>query len=139
DTEAESAVKASLLESPVAGTDSINVWCRQGVIVLAGVVAPGSNAGAAAVQIARTTPGVASVETFFVSDQPSEANDLEIEAKIKAAFAGAPHVMEERASVGVYGGHVVLVGVVENPAKIDEYVAEARSVPGVVALSRDIA
>ena len=131
DTEAESAVKASLLASPVAGTDSINVWCRQGVIVLAGVVPPGAPSGAAAVQIARTTPGVASVETFYVSNRPSEASDLEIEGEIKAAFAADPDVMEERASVGVYGGHVVLVGVVEDPSKIDEYVADAHSVSGV--------
>jgi len=131
DTEAESAVKASLLASPVAGTDSINVWCRQGVIVLAGVVPPGSQAGDAAVQIARTTPGVASVEIFFVSQQPSEAGDLEIEGEIKAAFAADPNVMEERASVGVYGGHVVLVGVVKDPSKIARYVADAQSVSGV--------
>ena len=131
DTEAESAVKASLLASPVAGTDSLNVWCRQGVIVVAGVVPPGSQAGATAVQIARTTPGVASVETFFVSSRPSEASDLEIEGEVKAAFATDPNVMEERASVGVYGGHVVLVGVVKDPSKIDEYVADAQSVSGV--------
>ena len=131
DTEIESSVKASLLASPVAGTGSLNVWCRQGVVVLAGVVPPGSPAGAAAVQIARSTPGVASVETFFVSHRPSEASDLEIEAEIKAAFAADPNVMEERASVGVYDGHVVLVGVVRDPARIDEYVADAQSVPGV--------
>ena len=131
DTETESSVKASLLASPVAGTDGLNVWCRQAVIVLAGVVPPGSQAGAAAVQIARTTPGVASVETFFVADRPSEASDLEIEGEIKAAFAADPNVMEERASVGVYGGHVVLVGVVEDPSKIDRYVADAQSVNGV--------
>ena len=75
--------------------------------------------------------GVVRVETFFVSHRPSEASDLEIEAEIKAAFAADPNVMEERASVGVYGGHVILVGVVEDPGKIDEYVADAQSVPGV--------
>ena len=71
------------------------------------------------------------VETFFVSHRPSEASDLEIEAAIKATFAADPNVMEERASVGVYGGHVILVGVVEDPGKIAEYVADAQSVPGV--------
>ena len=39
--------------------------------------------------------------------------------------------MEERASVGVYDGHVILVGVVTDPTRIDEYVADARSVSGV--------
>ena len=131
DTEIESAVKASLLASPVPGTGSLNVWCRQSVVVLAGVVPPGSPAGGAAVQIARSTPGVVRVETFFVSRGGSEASDLEIEGEIKAAFAADPNVMEERASVGVYNGHVILVGVVDNPAKIDEYVADAQSVSGV--------
>jgi osmotically-inducible protein OsmY len=131
DTETEAAVKANLLSSPVPGTGSLTVWVRQGVVVLAGVVPPGSPAGRAAVEIARGTSGVARVETFFVSQRPSESSDLEIEAKIKAAFVTDPNVMQERVSVGVYGGHVVLVGVVQDPAKIDEYVADAQSVSGV--------
>jgi osmotically-inducible protein OsmY len=131
DTETEASITASLLASPVPGTGSLNTWCRQGVVVIAGVVPPGSPAGAAAVQIARSTPGVARVETFFVSHEPSKASDLEIEAKIKATFAADPKVMEERASVGVYNGHVILVGVVRDPGRIDEYVADAQSVSGV--------
>jgi osmotically-inducible protein OsmY len=131
DTETEASVKASLLASPVPGTGSLTVWCRQGVIILGGVVPPGSPAGRAAVQIARSTSGVVRVETFFVSHQPSETSDLEIEAKIKAAFAADPAVMEERASVGVWDGHVVLVGVVKDPGRIDEYVTDAQSVSGV--------
>lgn len=131
DTETEGSIKAALLASPVQGTGSLNVWCRVGVVVLAGVVPPGSPAGAAAVQIARSTPGVVRVETFFVSRRPSEASDLEIEGEIKATFASDPNVMEERASVGVYDGHVVLVGAVKDPGRIDAYVADARSVSGV--------
>lgn len=131
DTETEGSITAALLASPVQGTASLNVWCREGVVVLAGVVPPGSPAGAASVQIARSTPGVVRVETFFVPRRPSEASDLEIEAAIKATFASDPNVLEERASVGVYDGHVVLVGVVKDPSRIDEYVADARSVSGV--------
>jgi osmotically-inducible protein OsmY len=131
DTETEASVKASLLASPVSGTGSLNVWVRQGVVVLAGVVPPGSPAGRAAVGVARGTSGVARVETFFVSPRPSEARDLEIEAKIKAEFVADPNVMQERVSVGVYDGHVVLVGVVESAQRIDEFVSDAQSVSGV--------
>jgi hyperosmotically inducible protein len=131
DTEIEASIKTSLLASPVPGTGSLEVWCRQGVVVLGGVVPPGSPAGAEAVRIARATPNVVRVETFFVSHRPSEASDLEIEAEIKAAFAADPNAMEARVSVGVWGGHVVLVGVVRDPNKIDEYVADAQSVSGV--------
>src|SRR5262245_66060114 len=131
DTEIEASIKTSLLASPVPGTGSLSVWCRQGVVVLGGVVPPGSPAGAEAVRLARETPGVSRVETFFVSHRPSEASDLEIEAKIKAAFAADPNVMEERASVGVYDGHVILVGVVKDPDRVQEYIADAQSVAGV--------
>ena len=66
DTQAEVQIKAALLASPVSGTSGIDVYCRQGVVVLVGVVPPGSQAGQAAVQIARQTPGVKRVETYFV-------------------------------------------------------------------------
>ena len=47
DTQAEVQIKAALLASPVRGTSGIDVYCRQGVVVLVGVVPPGSQAGQA--------------------------------------------------------------------------------------------
>jgi len=58
DTQAELQIKAALLASPVRGTSGIDVYCRQGVVALVGVVPPGSQAGQAAVSIARQTSGV---------------------------------------------------------------------------------
>jgi osmotically-inducible protein OsmY len=55
DTQAELQIKAALLASPVRGTSGIDVYCRQGIVVLVGVVPPGSQAGQAAVSIARQT------------------------------------------------------------------------------------
>ena len=37
DTEAEVQIKAALVASPVRGTSGIDVYCRQGVVVLVGV------------------------------------------------------------------------------------------------------
>ena len=45
DTQVEVQIKAALLASPVKGTSGIDVYCRQGVVVLVGVVPPGSQAG----------------------------------------------------------------------------------------------
>src|ERR1043166_3336075 len=47
DTQAEVQIKAALLTSPVRGTSGIDVYCRQGVVVLVGGVPPGSQAGRA--------------------------------------------------------------------------------------------
>jgi osmotically-inducible protein OsmY len=134
DDEIEAEIKAALLESPVAGTGSLTAYCRQGVVVLLGVVPPGSDAGHAAVELARHTSGVVRVETFFVSSRPSTEDDLELEAKVKAAFVEDPNLLARRVSVNVFGGHVVLVGVVDTEAQADEFVADARAVPGVMSV-----
>ena len=131
DTEIEAQIKANLLQSPVQGTGSLDVICRQGVVVLAGVVPPGSSAGIEAVRIARSVPGVRRVETFFVGARPSMVSDLELKEEIKAAFIADPNVIAGRVDVAVYAGHVVLVGVVADPEQADRFVEDARSVDGV--------
>jgi hyperosmotically inducible protein len=131
DDEIEAKIKADLVASPVAGTGSLSAYCRQGVVVLAGVVPPGSDAGRAAVRIARSVAGVERVETFFVDAEPDEAADVELEAKVKAALVGDPHVVSGQVDVDVFSGHVILVGVASSADQIDEFVADARSVSGV--------
>ena len=134
DDEIETSIKAQLVASPVPGTALIKAYSRQGVVVLTGVVPFGSSAGIAAVNIARTTLGVSRVETFFVDTQPSVTNDLELEAKIKAVFVADPNLLAERVSVVVYGGNAVLVGVVADPAHLEEFVNDARSVNGITSV-----
>ena len=90
DTQAEVQIKAALLASPVSGTSGIDVYCRQGVVVLVGVVPPGSQAGQAAVQIARQTPGVKRVETYFVPPRPSWESDIAISGGIRAVLIADP-------------------------------------------------
>ena len=86
---------------PAAAWWSWPGWCRHR-----------SPAGAAAVRIARGTPGVRRVETFFVSSRPSRLSDQELTEEIKAKFVEDSRVEEREVAVGVYAGHVVLVGVV---------------------------
>ena len=134
DTEIEAEIQAALLQSPVSGTDSIDVYSRRGVVLLAGVVPPGSQAGAAAVRIARATQGVSRVETFFVPARDSKLGDIELKEKIKAAFVADPDVSESQVAIGVYGGHVVLDGVVDSPEQSDRFVEDARNVGGVLSV-----
>jgi len=134
DLETEATIKAALLASPVQGTGGLSVFCHQGVVVLAGVVPGGSSAGTAAVRIARETSGVRRVETFFVRSQPSPMTDFEIKEKIKATLIADPKLVEGRVDVGVYAGHVVLVGVVGSWQKAEDFREDARSVDGVVSV-----
>lgn len=134
DAEIETSIKAALLTSPVQGTGSLSVFCRQGVVVLAGVVPRGSTAGREAVRISRETQGVRRVETYFVRAQPSALTDFEIKEKIKLALVGDPRLIEGRVDVGVYAGHVVLVGVVASRQKAEDFIEDARSVDGVVSV-----
>jgi osmotically-inducible protein OsmY len=135
DTQAELQIKAALLTSPVSGTSGIDVYCRQGVVVLVGVVPPGSQAGQAAVAIARQTPGVKRVETYFVPSRPSWESDIEIKERIRASLIADPALVSGRVDIAVYAGHVVLVGVVDSRANVQKFIADARSVPGVVAVT----
>jgi osmotically-inducible protein OsmY len=128
DTEVELQIRAALLASPVSGLD---VYCRQGIVVLAGLVPLGSQAGRAAVDIARQTSGVKRVETFFVSHRPSWENDLETKEKIRALLIADPVLVSGRVDIGVYAGHVVLVGVATSPANVQKFISDSRSVSGV--------
>jgi hyperosmotically inducible periplasmic protein len=135
DTETEVQLKASLAASPVRGTSGIDVFCRQGIVVLAGVVPPGSSAGQEAVRLARATSGVKRVETYFVPSRPSWTNDFEIKETIRATMVADPTLISSRVDIAVYAGHVVLVGVVASREKAAKFVQDARSVSGVVAVT----
>lgn len=130
----EATIKTSLLTSPIQGIGSLNVFCRQGVVVLAGVVPRGSSAGFEAVRIARGTAGVVRVETFYLHNQPDPVGDFGLKVKIKAALIVDPRLIAGQVDLGVYAGHVVLVGVVDSWQKVEEFREDVRSVDGVVSV-----
>jgi len=134
DTGIEASIKTSLLASPVRGVGSLNVFCRQGVVVLAGEVPRGSSAGFAAVQIARDTSGVRRVETFYVHAQADSMSDFTLKTKIKGTLIMDPKLIAGQVDLGVYAGHVVLVGVVDSWQKVEEFREAVRSVDGVLSV-----
>jgi len=60
--------------------------------------------------------------------------DFEIKEKIKLVLVGDPRLIEGRVDVGVYAGHVVLVGVVSSRQKAEDFIEDARWVNGVVSV-----
>jgi len=135
DTEAEAQIKADLLASPVSGTSALDVYCRQGVVVVAGLVPSGSQAGRAAVDIARKAPNVKRVETFLVPRRPSWEDDVAIKERIRAVLIADPALVSSRVDIGVYAGHVVLVGAVPSRANVQKFISDARSVSGVLSVT----
>jgi len=134
DTEIAATIKKNLLESDVKGTGGLDAFCRNGVVVLAGVVPRGSKAGSAAVTIARRVNGVKSVETYFLPEQPSSVSDFEIKEKIKAKLVGDGDLKAGQVDIAVIAGHVVLVGVVNRQEKVDKIIGHARATDGVVSV-----
>ena len=135
DSEAELHIKAALVASSVSGTSGIEVYCRQGVVVLVGMVPSGSQAGREAVKIARQTSGVKRVETYFVSHRPTWESDIGIEEQIRAVLVADPSLVSSRVDIAVYAGHVVLVGVVDSRVNVQKFISDARAVNGVVSVT----
>jgi osmotically-inducible protein OsmY len=127
-------IKNSLLQSDVKGTDSISVFCRNGVVVLAGVVANGSQVGTEAVRIAHQVQGAKKVETYFLTSQRSRMSDFEIKEKIHFKMVGDSDLKADQIDMTVINGHVVLVGVLGSSGKAEKVIAIARATNGVKAV-----
>ena len=134
DTKIAATIKKNLLDSSVKGTGGLDVFCRNGSVVLAGVVERGSQAGSEAVAIARRVDGVKRVDTYFVPERPSSVSDFTVKQKINAKLIGDGDLKAGQVDMSVIAGHVVLVGVVSSKEKVDKIVAHARSTDGVVAV-----
>jgi osmotically-inducible protein OsmY len=134
DTEIWAQIKLHLLQSSVEGTDSISVFCRNGIVVLAGVVAKGSHAGAEALRIAHEVDGVLKVGTFFLPSQPSPISDFVIKEKIRFKMVGDSDLTADQIDMTVIDGHVVLVGVIESSDNVKKIIAIAHATKGVTAV-----
>jgi len=134
DTQVAATIKKNLLESKVKGTGGLDAFCRNGAVVLAGVVERGSQAGTEAVAIARRVDGVKRVDTYFLPELPSSVSDFTIKQKINAKLIGDGDLKAGQVDMSVVAGHVVLVGVVNSKAKVDRIIGHARGTDGVVAV-----
>jgi osmotically-inducible protein OsmY len=131
DTAIWGQIQNDLLQSDVKGTDSISVFCRNGVVVLAGVVANDSQSGTEAVRIAHQVQGVKNVETYFLPGHRSRMSDFEIKEKIHFKMVGDSDLKADQVDMTVIDGHVVLVGMVSSKTKVEKIIGIARETKGV--------
>lgn len=129
-----SRIRRDLLGVDMGALTDLDVLCHQGVVVIAGVVPPGSDLGRRAVEIARATPGVRHVETYFVPSRDSLLRDATAGGEIVSLIIGDLQLRAAQVDVSVVGGHAVVAGIVESEDKIDRIVALARTAGGVVAV-----
>ena len=129
-----SRIRRDLLRVDVGALTSLDVFCHHGLVVIAGVVPPGSNLGRRAVEIARATPGVRQVDTYLVPSRASLLRDATAGGEIVSLIVGDLELRAAQVDVSVVGGHAVVTGVVESADKVERIVALARTAEGVVAV-----
>jgi hyperosmotically inducible protein len=61
-------------------------------------------------------------------------SDFALKTKIKTTLISDPRLTSGQVDVGVYGGHVVLVGVVDSWQRVEDFREDVRSVPGVLSV-----
>ncbi len=129
DARACDSIRSAVLARDKSALTVLDILCRGDFVVIAGALPPDYTLAVAAVHIARKTPGVRRVETFFVPRSERETSDSALAAKLRTAVArdddGAT------TDLTVVAGTVVLVGVVDDQAKADRLVTSVSGVPGV--------
>ncbi|HUO65792.1 MAG TPA: BON domain-containing protein [Terriglobales bacterium] len=130
DARACQSIRSAVLARDATALTVLHVLCNSELVVIAGALPPDYTLAVEAVHIARTTPGVSRVETFFVPRSPREATDSSLAVQIRTAVAeGGGRAAS--ADLTVVAGTVVLVGVVDDQAKADRLIASVGAVPGV--------
>lgn len=134
DAKIATKIKKGLFDTGAKNLLALDVFCHQGLVVLAGVVEPGAKVGDQAVAIATSVEGVKRIETYFLPNRPSKTSDLAIGAKIKARIIGDGDLKASQVDMAVIASHVVLTGVVDSQVKVDAILRHARAVEGVTAV-----
>jgi osmotically-inducible protein OsmY len=130
-TRACQSIRSAVLARDASALTVLDVLCNGNLVVIAGALPPDYKLAVEAVHIARTTPGVSRVETFFVPRSAREASDAALAVQVKSAVAGSDGAAASATDLTVIGGTVVLVGVVHDQARADRLVASAGAVSGV--------
>lgn len=132
DARACQSIRSAVFARDASALTVLHVLCNGELVVIAGALPPDYTLAVEAVHIARMTPGVGRVETFFVPRSAREASDAALAVQVRSAVARGDGTAAAAATdLTVIGGTVVLVGVVDDQAKADRLVTSAGAVSGV--------
>ena len=129
DARACQSIRSAVLARDKSALSVLDILCKGDFVVIAGALPPDYTLAVAAVHIARKTPGVRRVETFFVPRSERETSDSALAAQLRAAIAKGDGATAT--DLTVVAGTAVLVGVVDDQAKADRLVTSVSAVPGV--------
>lgn len=134
----DGAIKANVAaalvkKSPVKATD-VNVHSFRGHVFLIGEADQEFRAFAYAT--AQAAKGVVHVTPhWFPTGTGHTFSDTALETQIDTELLFAKNVRSTQVIVDVWGGHVVLTGIMANRASIDRAISSVRKVPGVKSVT----
>lgn len=129
-----SAVEGTLLRNNATLASTVEVYCFKGHVFLVGE-APENFRAFALVQ-AKTVNGVISVTPHWFPDGSGNTmKDAALAAEIDSKVLFDKNLSSSRMAAAVWGGHVLLMGVMNDKKSIDEAVDIARKEGGVKSVT----
>ncbi|SHN49905.1 BON domain-containing protein [Desulfovibrio litoralis] len=122
DTSIETKIKTALLfESPIKSIRDVNIYSFNGDVYLVGQLP--KELRTFAVNKAQSVDGVNKVTAhWFPTDSSSTINDTRLEANIDSELLLHKDIKSTQVRVDVWGGHVVLLGLMSSQREIDRVV-----------------
>ena len=134
DLNTKMAVKTALTQKQFRNISRVNVYCFNSVVYLIGEVA--KNERASIEKTAHSVSGVKDVKTkWFDPGTGSSIEDTAIETAVSGKLVFARHVSSTNISIEVYGGNVVLVGILSSQDEIDRAVKAVKETDGVKSVT----
>lgn len=131
-------ITSQLLKANATKANDINVHCFNGHVFLIGEA--DQTFREKALREAEKTKGVVHVTThWFPTGTASTLKDAAVETAIDTSLLFTEDISTRRVAVDVWGGNVVLTGMVEKQAEIDKAVARLKGIPGVKSVTSYLA
>lgn len=134
----KTSIASALLKSDAGKANDVEVHCFRGHVFLVGEADPEFRR--LALTTARQADGVVHVTShWFPTGTASTDTDSIIETEIMRTVGATGASGSNQLSVDVWGGHVVLVGLMKDQRQIESVVNAARTVPGVKSVTNYLA
>jgi osmotically-inducible protein OsmY len=134
DATIKTEIASALLRKDAARANTVSVRCFTGHVFLIGEA--DKEFRNEALDIARRAEGVVHVTThWFPTGTASGGTDALIESEIESKVLRTEAVHARRVAVDVWGGHVVLTGLIGNQSQIDTAVTKIKQIKQVKSVT----
>ncbi|OPZ77163.1 MAG: outer membrane lipoprotein [Alphaproteobacteria bacterium ADurb.Bin438] len=125
------AVKSELVKKRISNLTKVKVYCYDGVVYLIGEAS--SEAVIEAETTASMVEGVKEIKTqwFPIGTTTNSIEDFAIGANVRGRLLFAQKVASNKLSYEVYGGNVVLLGVLSKQEEIDRAIDAVKEIVNV--------